>query len=220
MGNYTAFHFEFKLKPHTPKKIVEFFDLLYLVDEDKTPDDERDNKLNQLKKELNAEFFHGALHNDLSSHIYGASAYHESWCVRMKLEDGTYRSFASTKRDDVEMLVKFFLILLPYLEVKDGDILVRYTHESGVRDYIIFVDTANNAVGTGQGISYSTNHGYLNDSRSPSHSNEGDDIYIPVMNRHELIALGLIKNPAAEYYLLEGECRVIQRIESRPKVSG
>lgn len=217
MGYYNAVHLELKLKSTAPAKLVEYLDLLW---------DEWDDTLGgvgfeRLEKDLRATVNNtvlcGLIPEDFSSYVLGRSAYHETWHVQVKPSRHHYRSFASTKRFDVEDMALLALVLLPYLDVNDGDVVARYTGEGDYcHDYLLFIDTANQAVGACRGMAYTTDHGYLTDSRHPYKSEEGGDIFIPIMNRNELITLGLIKTDVSEYYLKQGKDHVVQRPGTRP----
>lgn len=180
MGDYTGIAFNFKVKQDAPKEINKIFYRLAA------------GELLQLQ---------GLTNQDLDRLITATccgSAYFEAWDTASSkhkhtlryYREGRFVSYASAKprQEMFDSIVKFLNLMLPYIECKDGDVLVRTIYEEGNRETVYYFDKELNQVMDGLGYKYRFDHSPLENHKHPRSFLRSDppDVFVPPNNIFEI----------------------------------
>ena len=183
MGHYYAIHTGIKLKPNTPKEIVDVFEWLYCLS-DVFDDDEtkfafesqpfvRENKLSNYETYSRAIRF--------------GSGYHKSYRHRGK-QDGGYYSFSSSKDNPEKEFKALLELVFDHLDVKHGDILYRWVHEDFHVEQVLWANTETRKFVSSVGHKYEVQDGeYLTDCDHPWNQTEKDYPVINYQNYFDLV---------------------------------
>jgi len=151
MGHYYAIHTSVKLKPDTPKEIVDFFDLLYRVNQDSDNDEQLHSALGSLFPD--STILKGELNIDRAI-CYGSS-YHDTYRYRGKI-DNLYYSFSSSTENPLDDWLELLKNVFEYLDVKHGDIVYRWVWEDDSTEDLLWVDLENSKITQSTGYKYRT----------------------------------------------------------------
>lgn len=168
MGHYYAIHTSIKLKPDTPKDVVDFFDMAY---KQRLPRG-YDEKLRSLLTAINI----GPLGNtEIDCAICYGSSYHDTYRYRGK-RDNLYYSFSSSKENPIDEWLGLLKNLFDYLDVKHGEIVYRWVRESDTEEELLWVDIENRKIMRADGYKY-----------PPGYEDQGtsDDTHPSNQLRHE-----------------------------------
>lgn len=184
MGHYYAIHTGIKLKPNTPKEIVDVFEWLYYLS-DVFDDDE-------TKFAFESQPF--VTENKLSNYetyscaIRSRSSYHDTYRYSGKHLDGMYYSFSSSKDNPEKEFKALLELIFDHLDVKHGDIAYRWVCEDGSKETLLWVDLENHKIIKSDGHRYRTQEGeYLVDDTHPWNQTEKDYPIIHHQNYFDLV---------------------------------
>lgn len=184
MGNYYAIHTGIKLKPNTPKEIVDVFEWLYCLSDVFDHD--------EVKFAFDMQPF--VTENKLSNYetyscvVRSRSSYHETYRHRGKFLDGMYYSFSSSKDNPEKEFKALLELIFDHLDVKHGDILYRWVHEDFHVEQVLWANTETRKIVHTVGHEYSTQEGtYLCDSSHPWNQTEKDYPIVHYRNYFDLV---------------------------------
>ncbi len=159
MGHYTGIATRLRVKKTAEKRLFDFLDFLYQVGSNQT---EQPEPKNQEQASLSEAI------NMVRRMLVNGSAYFECWEWRVKEDKGDfwlYESRASSTDWDLDTFISLLSGIRENLVLEDGDILLRSVYEeSSVERVICFV---NDEFKEERGFEFTTDHGYINDSRHP-----------------------------------------------------
>lgn len=155
MGHYTGHAFRLIFKADTPQGVLEMLRQVACID---PPEGTEVPATVATGTELVES--HDAVKEmlaDISYLMCCCSSYIKGWedLRRLtQLEDGRWLLYtkASSKRSEHESVANFFLSLMPYLDVQEGDILMRSIYESGTCEDIYYI--ADGKIKYGEGMGY------------------------------------------------------------------
>ena len=184
MGHYYAIHTGIKLRPNTPKEIVDVFECLYYLSDVFDHD--------EVKFVFDTQPF--VKENKLSNYVTyscavrSRSSYHETYRYSGKHLDGMYYSFSSSKDNPEKEFKALLELIFDHLDVKHGDILYRWVYEDHHVEQVLWANTETRKLVSSVGHKYSTQEGmYLCDSSHPWNQTEKDYPIVYYRNYHDLV---------------------------------
>lgn len=144
MSHDYGIHTCFKLKPNTPKEVVEFFDLLYSVIEE--TDDALNAKANILKdhklfKDLGlVEEEALTFTHDLTCLLLPVSSVYFKAYNRVGKQDNVYYSFTTNRYCYSDEFLVIFNYFINYIDASLGDVLYRSVWYENETENLIFYD--------------------------------------------------------------------------------
>lgn len=159
MGHYTGVATRLRVKKSAEKRLLDFLDFLYQIGSEES---EQPPPQNQEQADLNETI------EVVGRMLVGGSAYFECWEWRVKEDKGDfwlYESRASSTDWDLDSFSALLNGICDNLVLEESDILLRSVYEESCVEQVIYF--SNGEFKEEKGFEFTTDHGYINDSRHP-----------------------------------------------------
>lgn len=186
MADYAAVNIRIKVKKGIPAAILTFIDTVFIeADINKAmavlrgPSTDNDVRKALAIRSVDMLYItHPDELSNLDSMICMTSAYHNSWCWRVKEDRGDhwlYETRASCTHRNINkaVLLLMMLVLAPYLVVSKEDIVARVIYEDDHVEQVLVLAGHPLVAVWSEGYRYKTDSGYVDDSNYPGNVSRG-----------------------------------------------
>lgn len=186
MADYAAINVRIKVKKDIPAAIQTFIDTIFVeADINKAMAGLRATGLdNEVRKVINMsalQTLYQTRHNELDcldSMLNMKSAYHNSWCWRVKEDRGDHwlyesRASCTHRSTNEDVLQVIMVVLAPYLVVSKEDIVARILYEDFHLEQVLVLAGHPLIAVWSDGYRYKAEDGYVCDSNYPGTVSRG-----------------------------------------------